>query len=324
MDLLTTHISIVTPFCRVSLAMLGSKSPNTNESQSPVEIKMSSDRHVRRRVLVQTKSIFSVFDTISDLVGREDQQKVNKVMIRLASLRTTGHDDLGDGMDNNTYAKYNLKENMVIEPRISNVCGKITHIIPQYYKDVHHPYVIPSIRRSKNNFGSFDCLYSSKCNLLTSITRQFTLFRGGHCLKETLDVIHAALLPETIYTNTVHMIVMSARLHWPIQTNSMQIKHGLEMDSRWKVRLIDTTDDHDYKCNFVLFDFDGEEWGRVAELAEGSKAYFPSQIKIMITKRGSINFFLSMDHFPLTEHEVIMKHVGVMLSAIITIVVKCT
>ena len=330
-NLLNVCVSIHTPFLHDSRAMLNSHASMLNshaskprEVCSALEVKMTSDKHIRRRVLMESNSMFSVFDTISDLVNREDQTKVNKVVIKKASSRTPGHDDLGDTLDKNTYANYTSKEEMVIESRISNVCGKITHVLPQYWKDVHHPYVIPSIRRSSNNFGRFDCLYSSKCNLLTSITRQFTLFRGGHCLKETLDVINAAILPETIYSNTVHMIVMSARLHWPIQTNSMQVKHGLEKDPRWKVRLVDTADDCDYKGNLMLFDFADDEWRHVAGLEEGSRAYFPSQIKILITKRGSINFFLTMNHFPLTEHELIMKHVGVMLSVIIEIVVKCT
>jgi hypothetical protein len=60
-------------------------------------------------------------DTISDLVKREDQTKVNKVVIKKASSRTTGYDDLGDAVDKNTYANYTLKEEMVIEPRISSV-----------------------------------------------------------------------------------------------------------------------------------------------------------------------------------------------------------
>ena len=276
-----------------------------------VEVKTSSALHIRRRVLVDIDSIFDVFGVISDLVQQEDPEYETKVVVGGVTERVLGK-----------HAEdFQVKSPELI---VSNVCGKVTHCLPQFYKDVHHPHVMPSVRPSKNRFGRFDCLYSSKCNLLTSISRQYTLFRGGHCMKQTLDTIGMALLPETICNTTVHMLVMSTRLGRPIQTNSLQVKHALEEDNRWVVRLTDTVDDSDHKCSFIIHKFDTDKWREIAGIVEGESAYFPVQVKLMLTKRGSVNFFLSMDDVPLVEHETVLKHVTSLLMEIVKLVAKCT
>ena len=276
-----------------------------------VEVKTSSELHIRRRVLVDVGSIFDVFGVISDLVEQEDPECETKVVVGGVTERVLGK---------------HAEDFQVNSPEliVSNVCGKVTHCLPQFYKEVHHPYVMPSVRPSKNRFGRFDCLYSSKCNLLTSISRQYTLFRGGRCMKQTLDTIRTALLPETIYENNVHMLVMSTRLGRPIQTNSLQVKHALEADNRWAVRLTDTMDDSDHKCSFLLNNFDTKTWRGIAGIEDGDPAYFPMQIKLMLTKRGSVNFFLSMDNVPLVEHETVLNHVTSLLMEIVKLVAQCT
>jgi hypothetical protein len=145
---------------------------------------LQSTQHIRRRVLLDTQSIFDVFTAITDLIQQEEPGYDTKVDVSNVSQRV-----LGSGA-----IHYQISSIDII---ISNVCGKVTHCLPQFYKQVHHPHVMPSIRRTSNKFGRFDCLFANKCNLLTSISRQYTLFRGGHCMKETLDTIALALLPET-------------------------------------------------------------------------------------------------------------------------------
>ena len=41
-------------------------------------------------------------------------------------------------------------------PRCSNLCGKITHVAT---KDIYNPGIRPYIRRTKNLFGLFTCVY---------------------------------------------------------------------------------------------------------------------------------------------------------------------
>ena len=283
---------------------------NTHAMQT-VEVKTSSALHIRRRVLVNTESIFDVFGVISDLVQQEDPEYKTRVVVGSVSERVLGKN----------VSDFQVKS---LELVVSNVCGKVTHILPQYYKEVHHPYVMPSVRASNNRFGRFDCLYSGRCNLLTSVSRKYTLFRGGHCMKETLDTIRVALLPETVHTNTVHMLVMSTRLGRPIQTNSSQVKNALETDKRWSVSITNILDDSDYKCSFLLRNFDEDTCRKQAGIVHGDPAYFPLQIKLMLTKRGSVNFFLSMDDVPLVEHETVLKHVTSLLMEIVKVIVQCT
>ena len=283
----------------------------TTHAMQQVEVKLKSTQHIRRRVLLDTQTIFDVFTAITDLIQQEEPGCDTKVDVSNVSQRVLGNGTM----------HYQISS---IDITISNVCGKVTHFLPQFYKEVHHPHVMPSIRRTNNKFGRFDCLFANKCNLLTSVSRQYTLFRGGNCMKETLDMIGLALLPETIYASTVHMLVMSTRLGRPIQIDSAQIKNTLITDNRWTASLPDTIDDSDYKCSLMMSKFNTDVWREIVGVAHEEPVYLPAQIKLMVTKRGNVNFFLSMQHAPLTEHETIARHTKLMLTEIINVLLKCT
>ncbi len=49
-------------------------------------------------------------------------------------------------------------------PRCSNLCGKITHVATN---DIYNPGIRPYIRRTKNLFGLFTCVYSKYANFHT-------------------------------------------------------------------------------------------------------------------------------------------------------------
>ena len=55
-----------------------------------VEVKTSSALHIRRRVLVNTESIFDVFGVISDLVQQEDPEYKTRVVVGSVSERVLG------------------------------------------------------------------------------------------------------------------------------------------------------------------------------------------------------------------------------------------
>jgi hypothetical protein len=90
------------------------------------------------------------------------------------------------------------------------------------------------------------------------------------------------------------------------------------------VSLPDTIDDSDYKCSLMIRQFNTNAWRESVGVEDEEPTYLPAQIKLLVTKRGNVNFFLSMNHVPLAEHEVIAKHTKIMLTEIINVLLKCT
>lgn len=284
-----------------------------------VEVKMTANCHIRRRILSAPSSFFDLFDTASHLVELEEANSCEKVVI-----------------SNISKAKA-VRTNTCTPPVISNVCGKIEHLLPQYYTDVYAPSISPSVRRISNKFGRFDCLFTSHCNLLTSISRSYTMFRGGHSMKDTLEMIQQCVLPETIYTNTVHMLVINTRLGRPIQVDSLQIKNDLDRDTRWKVRLLNNADETGSNCDLLLSQIDVNALREQANFSRDEPDepdetdapnllpnLFPTKIKMLITKLGNVNMFLSMPSVPLKDYAKIEDHVMFLTREIVRVLMMAT
>jgi len=156
-------------------------------------------------------------------------------------------------------------------------------------------------------------------------------------MKDTLEMIQQCVLPETIYTNTVHMLVINTRLGRPIQVDSLQIKNDLDRDTRWKVRLLNNADETGSNCDLLLSQIDVNALREQANFSRDEPDepdetdapnllpnLFPTKIKMLITKLGNVNMFLSMPSVPLKDYAKIEDHVMFLTREIVRVLMMAT
>ena len=175
------------------------------------------------------------------------------------------------------------------EPYYTNICGCIKH---WEANEIYKKAVLPFVHRVKNGFGSFLCVSSVECNLLSSVTKTSTLFRGGRNSTKILKVFDHALKSESVKMISVHMLVCSGNVGEMLHTKNIKLKRMLSEDSRWKVESMVTSEENSFSMNFKLENFD-EDWIRC--ISKNVYVETPKRLLLTVSRVGSVNMFLTLN-----------------------------
>ena len=181
--------------------------------------------------------------------------------------------------------------------KFTNIVGRIMHT--GVMSKLHQPAVQPFLRRIDNKFGSFTGVFSPDTNLLTCSNNASTLFRGGHDCARILLVIEHAIKANTVLDKSVHMLVASATLGWPVPVNSHWVDKVLCNDARWHGEVIPCTEELEYIKNIRLTNF-SPDFGKAHGVAS------PLRVVMNISQHGCVTFFMTVDNLPLepgVEHK---------------------
>lgn len=172
----------------------------------------------------------------------------------------------------------------------SNICGKVEHYdVCKVIRDSVVPYVVAQ----NDSFGQALSLFSKQCSLCVSKAMTNTLFRGGNSLAEIAEVIEHALLPETIRRNTVHMIVASARLGWPVLMHEDLFVRKLQDTPHWHCQQ-NVTDEEKQKYHSIQLTRFSSAWLAQMNIAESNR---PQSCLLNVCRTGAVNLFVSLAVF---------------------------
>ena len=198
----------------------------------------------------------------------------------------------------------------------TNICGKIDHYdVTRVTPEAMQPYV----KRHTDAFGTALCVYSSVCSLRTSTALTSTLYRGGGSSAQMAVVFEHAILPETIRSNTVHMLVASCRLGWPVIMRSFFLIAHLEACPHWTcTQCVDDGETQKYH-SVKLTGFD-DAWLASHGVAGPLR---PSTCLVNVCRTGTVNIFISIS--PSIPFEVgVEERYRSMLEHIISLVAAAT
>lgn len=170
---------------------------------------------------------------------------------------------------------------------IANICGKVEHFD---VCRVTRAEVDPYLRDISDAFGSALCLYSRSCSLRISKALTNTLYRGGACSAAVAEVLEHALLPETVKSNTVHMIVASARLGRPVIMRDDFLARRMAAEPAWSCE--HHLDEHEMQKyhGLKLHAFD-PDWLRAHGLDD---PLHPHSCLVNVCRTGTVNIFVSI------------------------------
>ena len=273
-----------------------------------LELRVRNDVHVRRRILnlelrnetCGLKDMFDVLTQLSDLVQVDGVAPSSDISILL--------------VDNAEL--YNASTLHFV-----NICGKIIHS-PQFEnKEVHLQAVKPVVQRTRNKFGVFDAVYSLNGNLLTCPRRKYTLFRGAPGYDEIKQLVSVVLHPDCVSSISLHMLVANVHLGRPVQIDSMQVIDALGRMGWCDVQVSYQHEDIPFALGFVVSNLNGS----IIEARSGVSAHFcPKQLRVVICRRGSVNFFVSLGEMPFEEHAFVTRQVEYIVKSIVAILLHET
>jgi hypothetical protein len=169
----------------------------------------------------------------------------------------------------------------------TNICGKIDHYD---VLSVTQPAIQPYVKRHTDAFGTALCVYSSVCSLRTSTALTSTLYRGGGDSAKMAVVFEHAILPATVRSNTVHMLVASCRLGRPVLMRSLFLIAHLEASPHWTcTQCVDDGETHKYH-SAKLTDFDAA-W-LASHGVDGPLR--PSTCLVNVCRTGTVNLFATI------------------------------
>ena len=169
----------------------------------------------------------------------------------------------------------------------TNICGKIEHYD---VCNVTHAAVTPYILDQHDAFGSALCLYSMHCSLRISKSLTSTLFRGGCSSASIAEVIEHAILPETIRSCSVHMIVCSARLGRPVLMQDDLLVTQMQSVNDWQCQHILNDGEMQKYHSLKLHGFTEEWLCRVGLSGDAC----PQSCLLNICRTGTVNMFVSI------------------------------
>jgi hypothetical protein len=272
------------------------------------EIRVRNDAHVRRRIVNMNvsgetcalKHMFDILTQVSDLVQV---------------------DGLVSNSDISVLPVQDVELFSASKLHFVNVCGKIIHA-PQFEnKEVHVPGVKPIVQRSRNKFGVFDVVYSLNGNLLTCPRRKYTLFRGAPGYDEIQELIRVVLHPDCVHSISLHMLVVNVHLGRPVQIDSVQILQPLACTGWCEVQLSCQHEDIPFALGFVVSNLNG---GMIEARSGVSAQFCPKQIRVVICRRGSVNFFVSLEEMPFEHYHLVKSQVTYIVKSIIGIILNET
>lgn len=234
-----------------------------------VVIHLRNDVCVCRRIVLPPDA--NILSMVNDCVG-------------LAETKI-GYEVLNIFVNQSTLSAYNKIKQTDIH--FTNICGKITHYRVDY---VLNSSVEPMIVPVENKFGRFFNLYGIECNLLTCMTKTFTLFRAARSSSGVCRAIEHALNPESVKKIEAYMLVASGAISNPVCMQCDYVNRVVARDNRWKASTVVKTEEGVHINGIKITDFD-KDWIE----SFGEKIAAPSQMLINITKNGTVNMFLSVN-----------------------------
>lgn len=169
----------------------------------------------------------------------------------------------------------------------TNICGKVDH-----YEAccVVRDEVAVYAKDHSDAFGNAICVFSPLCSLRISKAMTNTLYRGGSCSSQIAHVLEHALRPETIRSNTVHMIVASARLGHPVLMHHDFMASRLGVECPWTcVRHVNDGEMQKYH-SLKLSEFDAAWLARCGL----ENTAVPQSCLVNVCRTGTVNMFLSI------------------------------
>jgi hypothetical protein len=267
----------------------------------PIEISVHNHTHdySRRRVLDST-SLFEVVDVICSLLPREATAECAAcfVCVKPAPALLCSK-ELG----------------------FTNICGKIVHLQAWQHMAVHVPAVRGWLVPEHNSFGPSLKLCSPNSTLMTCVDSSVTRFCGGVSFKATQEIIEIAIDQESIDRVTLHMLVANEHIGRPIHTSSPQLLHALLADARWQTESTHEHEDVSFVAGFLLSKFDA---GMLEQQAGFALAFVPLTVRLMISRRGKVNYFVTLDSVPLQRHTELEHSVRYLLGQIRRVVLQAT
>ena len=232
---------------------------------SPIEVMIATEeaRFVRMAGVGE-----SVMQTVTSLI-----RHIEAAGLTPLKVKTTGQSSLSCSESHPLY--------------FTNICGKVEHYnVCRVTRDSVDPYV----NDQTDAFGSAFCLYSRECSLRISKAMTSTLFRGGSSSTGIAVVLEHALIPETIRSTTIHMIVGSARLGRPILMHDDFLATKMSTTTNWQCQnnIIDGEMQKYHSMKLHSFDV---AWLRGLGL-EGP--YCPQSCLLNICRTGTVNAFVSI------------------------------
>jgi hypothetical protein len=159
-------------------------------------------------------------------------------------------------------------------PRCSNLCGKITHLPAT---EIYNPGVKPYIRKTKNLFGNFTCVYSKNAN-----------FHTGVALSSTHAIAHI-FVGCYVQSVLVHNCVFTGNLGVPVSRSNSAVQKGLQTEFECRAEpLVGVCDANMFAISLLLKDF-GKP---LVDVAPGDSAV--ASVRVNICRTGVLNIFIAV------------------------------
>ena len=171
-------------------------------------------------------------------------------------------------------------------PRCSNLCGKITHLPAT---EIYNPGVKPYIRKTKNLFGNFTCVYSKNANFHTGVALSSTLFRGGSSTRNIKRAIAHIFVGCYVESVLVHNCVFTGNLGVPVSRSNSAVQKGLQTEFECRAEpLVGVCDENMFAISLLLKDF-GKP---LVDVAAGDSAV--ASVRVNICRTGVLNIFIAV------------------------------
>jgi hypothetical protein len=264
-----------------------------------VSVQNETHNYTKRRVL-QDASLFEVVDVVCSLLPLRD---------------VAGHDS----------CRVCVRETHSLFPRkelgFTNICGKVVHHLAWHHRTVHVPAVWGWLVHEHNSFGPSVKLSSPNSTLMTCMDSSVTRFCGGVSFEKTLEVLEIAIDQESVSSVTLHMLVANEHIGRPVQTSSSQLLSAFAADGRWTTNTMHEHEDVCFVAGFLLSAFDAATLERQAGFA---LAFCPLTVRVMVSRRGKVNYFVTLDSVPMARHAELQHSVFYLLGEIRKVLLLAT
>lgn len=170
-------------------------------------------------------------------------------------------------------------------PRCTNLCGKITHLAAS---EIYNPGVKPYVRRTKNLFGNFTCVYSKHANFHTGAARSSTLFRGGCNTQHIKHAIEHIFVDCYVHSVLVHNCVFTGNLGVPVSRSNAAVEKSLAADFECRaLPLAAVCDENMFAISLLLRDF------RTPLVAVAAGDSPVASVRVNICRTGVLNIFVA-------------------------------